>query len=360
MPHYKKEMISFFLTTRCNLDCIYCYTNKQDHPIQTLSLDFAKYAIKEYFDSGYEKHIRFFGAGEPTTKPKLIQEIIDFSRNYSSQKVLSEIQTNGVFDEKIAKWLAENLDVIWISCDGVPEIQDYNRPLLRGGKSSEFVEKNIQYLTKQGLGMTGIRMTITSKNLDRQKECLQYFYDLGIRNIWCDPIFPSVGDSKAFDEIDLMKFAIELKDAKDYAEKLNVTYGSILTCNFDEKSIYHCRACIPVPHLTTDGYISACDMAMFGNLDGPMSVFIYGKWEEQRKEIIYDTDKIEALRSRKVENLKHCVGCSAINDCAGYCLGEVVNETGNLFGCKERVCEPIRFLNSNLTEAQKKYKFTHP
>jgi MoaA/NifB/PqqE/SkfB family radical SAM enzyme len=28
MPHCNKQMISFFLTTRCNLRCVYCYNSK--------------------------------------------------------------------------------------------------------------------------------------------------------------------------------------------------------------------------------------------------------------------------------------------------------------------------------------------
>lgn len=69
-------------------------------------------------------------------------------------------------------------------------------------------------------------------------------------------------------------------------------YGSILTCNFGDTVTTHCRACLLVPHLITDGYVSACDMALFGK--------------------------------------------------------------------KKGVCEAIRFLDSHMTENQRKYLYTHP
>ncbi len=45
MAHVRKQMISFFMTTKCNLDCIYCYTPKykQIKPEdQSIDLDFAR------------------------------------------------------------------------------------------------------------------------------------------------------------------------------------------------------------------------------------------------------------------------------------------------------------------------------
>ena len=49
--HYKKEMISIFMTTKCNLNCDYCFTNKNqnEHRGQTISFDFVKRGIDDYF-----------------------------------------------------------------------------------------------------------------------------------------------------------------------------------------------------------------------------------------------------------------------------------------------------------------------
>ena len=138
--------------------------------------------------------------------------------------------------------------------------------------------------------------------------------------------------------------------------------GSLLTANFDEKVNINCRACLPMPHLTTDGFVSACDLALFGDLEenDRMFPFIYGRWDQASRRIIFDDSKIETLRSRKVENMPGCQYCVAKNHCAGWCLGEILNETGTLFGKKTELCEGIRFLYEHRDELDTNYKYLHP
>ena len=361
MSHAKKEMLSFFLTTECNLDCSYCYTNKHSHEHQTLDLEFAKFGMDEYFKTNYRKRIRFQGPGEPTSKFGLMKKIRDYAYSIVGDELSLEIQTNGVFNREVRDWLCENADVIWVSFDGLPEIHDkYRRTYNTDKTTAKTIEKNVSYLTKSGKGMTGIRTTITSENLYKQKECIKYFSGMGVENIWSDHVFPSVGEKETEDTFDMMEYAKEFIIATDFAEEIGIFYGSILTCNFDEETIYNCRACLPMPHLTTDGYVSACDMALFGKDENHMSVFIYGKWDKKNNKIVYDQNKIDMIRSRSANNMPGCKNCIAKYHCAGYCLGEVTNETGNMFGKKVEVCEPIRYLFKNLPDNRHKYKFMHP
>lgn len=365
--HHKKEMISIFVTTKCNLNCDYCFTNKNDckHKDQTISLDFVKKGIDDYFfKTDFMRHVRFFGAGEPTVEFELIKKIHAYARKKGGDAVTFEIQTNGAFSDSIALWLKENIDIIWISCDGTPDIQDRHRPFLNDTrKTSAVIEKNIRIL--QGAysnAFVGIRATITNENVNRQKEMVDYFYGLGIKDIWVDPIFPSVGDKPLLNvnDFDTMLFAKEFLEVARYAYEKGVFYGSILTCNFNDTVNKHCRACLPVPHLTTDGYVSACDMALFGKDENHMFPLIYGKWDEAKGEIKYDEGQKKYIQKRTTEHLAHCEMCEAKEHCGGYCLGEVLNETGNLFGCKAGICESIRYLNENLDSEIRKYKYTHP
>lgn len=364
--HYKKEMISIFLTTKCNLNCDYCFTNKNqgEHREQTISFEFVKRGIDDYFATDYMRHVRFFGAGEPTVEFELLKRIHGYAVERAGEAVTFEIQTNGAFSDSIAQWLKEHIDIIWISCDGTPDMQDAHRPFLQDKrKTSAVIEKNIRILqSANSKAFVGMRATITPENIDRQKDIIQYFYRLGIRNIWVDPIFPSVGNQAAVgqDNFDSILFAKEFIEAARFAHEKGVFYGSILTCNFNDTVNRHCRACLPVPHLTTDGYVSACDMALFGKDENHMSPLIYGKWDEDAKEIRYDQQKIDLLRSRTTENMRHCEMCPAKEHCGGYCLGEVLNETGDLFGCKKGACQAIRYLGQHLDPELRKYKYTHP
>lgn len=361
MAHEKKEMISFYVTTKCNLDCIYCYTRKnaEEHKHQTLAFDFAKAGIDDYYSTNYKKHIRFFGAGEPTIELKLIIKICNYAKE-KDIKTTTEIQTNGCFTENTAQWLGDNIDVIWISSDGIPDIQNYYRPFVGGKKSSNTLERNIRYLSSKGKGLTGIRMTITHKNYHKQIANIDYFSKLGIYNFWVDPIFPTVGESDSIEKLDMKEFVLYFIEAVKYAYAKGLTYGSILTCNFDEPGSYACRALLPVPHLTTDGYVSACDMALFGKDINHMDLFIYGKWDAESQKINYDNNKIQYLRSRRLENLIKCTKCEVGSFCRGYCPGEVVNETKDLFGCKNKICLPTIEIFRHLSEHEKRHTYSHP
>lgn len=364
--HYKKEMISIFVTTKCNLNCDYCFTNKNqyEHKGQTISFEFVKKGISDYFETNYMRHVRFFGAGEPTVEFDLLKKIHQYAVEIGGEAVTFEIQTNGTFSDSIAIWLKNNINIIWISCDGTPDIQNIHRPFLNDErKTSDVIEKNIRILCDQNSkSFVGMRSTITTENVLRQIELIDYFYSLGITNIWVDPIFPSVGNSPMENENDfnVMLFAEKFLEAVEYAYTKGIFYGSILTCNFNDCVNKHCRACLPVPHLTTDGYVSACDMALFGKDKNHMSPLIYGEWDENNKKIIYNSSKIEFLQTRTTENMQHCEMCTAKEHCGGYCLGEVLNETGDLFGQKKAVCQAIRYLDKNLQAKFRKYKYTHP
>ncbi len=189
MSHSKKEMLSFFMTTKCNLNCNYCYTNKSHFGHQTIDLEFAKLGVEDFFEHNNSRLIRFFGAGEPTTESELMGKIKDYAYEKAGSDLEIEIQTNGCFSSGVRDWLAENCDIIWLSWDGPPEIQNFYRPLLSGAPSSEIIESNAKYLIENGNGMTGVRATIGSLNLCRQNEMIKYFSDSGIKYIWSDPIF---------------------------------------------------------------------------------------------------------------------------------------------------------------------------
>ena len=79
MPHYNKQMISLFLTTKCNLRCRYCYNSleRSCREEQSLSITMAKAGIKTFFQSNSSRHIRFYGPGEPTQEFQLMKNIVE-------------------------------------------------------------------------------------------------------------------------------------------------------------------------------------------------------------------------------------------------------------------------------------------
>lgn len=373
MPHIDKQMASFFLTTKCNLCCEYCYNREERAQMveQTLSFEIAKAGIDLFFSENSSRHIRFYGPGEPTQNVELMKKIVTYARQFSGDQVTVELQTNGVFDERDRVWLLNNINIMWVSFDGEPKFHNAQRHFPDGSPTSPFIEKNIKWLlenkTRQNL-MIGARVTITNENVNSQREMVDYFYSLGIMYIWSDPIFPCVGAVPAYkDEEKMSSFTFDMDKYTDayietskYATKKGVFYGSFLTCNFDGKTNKHCRACTPVPHFTPDGYISACDLVTFGENAHHMDCFVYGKWDPEKEKFDIFEKKLDVLKKRTTDNMEHCMKCFAHEYCGGYCLGEVVNETGDLYGQKMSACIAIRKLLKELGVSKTPFPYMHP
>ena len=346
--------------------CKYCYgARKADY--RTLDINFAKCAIDEYIATDKIDKIRFFADGEPTTEMGLMQQILEYSRSFNP-KVRCEIQTNGFFSLETASWLAQNMDEIWVSMDLLPDTHDMFRVTKNGQPTSPIIERNLRYLRDlpSKRAMVGVRSTITNYNIDRQAEGIDYLDTLGIKYIWVDPIFVPVNDveEKVFEPIDLMHFARTFIDAREHGKQIGTFYESNFTTNFDGCTSYNCRSCLPMPHLTMDGYVSACEMCTSGTDAGHMDVFVYGKYDAQNNKIVYDQKKIAKLRTRELKNMRECQDCIAKEHCAGFCLGETQNEMHDLFTIKGAVCEPIRYLYARIGDDYKRFggefKYKHP
>lgn len=383
MPHCKKKMLSFFLTTRCNLCCRYCYNAKERALIKerTLDLFLAERAIDWYFENNQSRHIRFYGPGEPTQEFDLMCAITEYAKQHkmARDQVTVEIQTNGVFTEDVRTWILNNTNIVWMSFDGMKDIQNYNRPLnplykecFKGKTSADILEENVRWLIKNKGNrdlMIGARVTITNKNVLLQKEMIDYFYELGIRYIWTDPVFYSVGEipvctdkkKKESYDFDMDAYVDNYISAYEYGKEKGLFWGSFLTINFDGKSEYHCRSCTPLkaPHITPDGYISACDMVVLGSAAYHMELFIVGKWNADRQCFEFDMEKVRKLEERKSTEIEHCKKCPVRLHCGGYCLGEIVNEFGRLDGQNFVKCNAIRKLFFALGPC-KPYQYLHP
>lgn len=394
MPHCNKKMISFFLTTKCNLCCRYCYNAEERNEIkeQTIPLDVAKAAIDWYFSNDKSRHIRFYGPGEPTQEFEKMKEITKYAKSHSNggDKVTVEIQTNGIFTPDVREWILNNVNIIWMSFDGMKDIQNHNRPLnpnfshiFSYKTCGDILEENVLWLNKNKKDrdlMVGARVTITDVNVDQQKEMVDYFYNLGIQFVWTDPILYEVkkesvhpiknnaGDLQEYEQKYEEDFHFSMNTylnkylvAYKYAKSIGLFWGSFFAINFDGSSSYHCRSCTPLqaPHITPDGYISACDMVVLGEKPYHMAPLIVGKWDSELRQFTIFDEKVKILMERKSNQMFQCMDCEAKLHCGGYCLGETLNETGSLNGYNPLKCNSVRKLFSELGTCNT-YPYLHP
>ncbi len=350
MGHERKQMITFLVSARCNLSCTYCYVPKlgkikQDH--ESIDIDFSVAGMKDFFENNKSRTIRFFGAGEPTYVFSVMKEIRDRAYDMVGDDLKVELQTNGYFSDNIADWIEKNVDIVWISCDGPPDIQDKQRPDVDGKPSSDVVIRNIKRFSKCSNMQFGVRATISDDNFSKQVSLLEYFQKLGVRYVCAAPSYSSTANHDV-SAPSLLNFARHFVPAFYRAKELGMFYQTHLIVNFDERVDTYCRACTPCPHLTTDGYVSCCDWTLLGPeyLSGPLQQLVYGKWDKKNKKIIYDKDRIKMIQARNVKilNEKGCHDCPIISNCAGGCIGKTIVITGDLYKANDAWCEATRYL----------------
>ena len=122
-----------WLTTGCNLDCLYCYREKQDS-VRSLTIDNAQKALKIAALSGKFFHVQLAG-GEPTLEPALIEAIAATIRSNAWPATIA-LQTNGtLIDERLISLCQKYNIQIGISLDGTPDIQER----LRGSARETFL-----------------------------------------------------------------------------------------------------------------------------------------------------------------------------------------------------------------------------
>lgn len=369
MGHVRKHLISIYLNATCNLACKYCILATQNNNIlkDDLSIDveFAKRGIYDFFRDYGSKAVRYYGAGEPTIEFDKMREITEYANSITDEHVYFELQTNGFFNRDVASWVKDNISFVWISCDGMPEIQNKYRPTKGGHDSAAVIEKNILYFASNDNNRIGCRATLPLEMVDRQLELIDYFSSLGVKYICVERAFSSI-DEKLFvaDQDSPAYFADRYYEAYLYAQKKGIFYGHLNMANFDEKVRFNCRSCFPYPHLTTDGYVTCCDIAPFGKeqyKDQSQLELVYGKWNPIQGKIEYYEDIINKIRSRNVDVLKKhtCKDCEAIEYCAGGCLGQALLETGSILGKGEWNCAVTKLLFKKMPIEQGLYPILH-
>lgn len=379
MGFWRTKELTFVMGNMCNLNCVYCYPGEYKYANLHINLDFAKRAIIDFLIKeklGPLDKIRYFGIGEPTMQFDLIKEIHDFVNKVVVEKnnkpIKSEIQTNGVFSKKIARWIGDNIDIICISCDGPPDIQDKQRPFTGGGKTSKIIETNVKILNNYDIDI-GMRSTITSlsNNIKTMERIIDYAKEVGFDYIYFHPMIPRQGpqlirtNGKPY-AIDPLKFAKNYVKVLEYAKKKGIFIGSHFTINFDEEVEVYCRSCLPSPQLTIDGYVSCCDEALYGDPKNGGKRFkdlIIGKYSKKYDKINLFWDRIKTVRcKRNVHNMEICKDCEIATNCAGGCLGESLFACGDPFKkLSNDYCKAMKYLAKNIPRnTGKLFKYMHP
>lgn len=180
------------ITKRCNLNCKYCFENKQYRTKEMMSLEVAKERITEYMnkeDEFDEVIIDFFG-GEPFLAFDLIRQIVDWVKSEKWKKeYFFSIGTNGtILTEEMKEWLIKNrhLFSVGVSLDGSKEAHNISRD-----NSYDIIKKNLPFFQKNWPAQPA-KMTICAETIpyvaksimEMEESVLSFTANVVMEDIW--------------------------------------------------------------------------------------------------------------------------------------------------------------------------------
>jgi len=262
-------------------------------------------------------------------------------------------QTNGVISNHIRKWILKNMKSIAVSCDGPPEIQNFQRPLKNGEKSSPFVEETIRFLIKNNYKNLFINIVVSSFSVNRMEDIIKYFHNLGVKTVGFSLLSENKRSRKnkicTPDLDEYLKNALKaVKLADDYKIKARFDLLSINEPTFCFCGLPYFRFCV-----TPDGYISDCYETT--SKDSGIKEFIYGKFDKKNNKLIFRKDRMSCLGKRLSENIKDCQKCYLKLVCAGDCAARAYKYTGDILKPNPQRCRARRkFMKRYLTYKAKR------
>ena len=330
---YRPTDVTLFLTTRCSLRCGYCYASAGDRRRADMSLETARRGIEyvranavatgaESFGVGYH------GGGEPTSHWDVLVESFEYAEREAQRhgiRVVGSMATNGVLTEDQREWVVRHFRGVNLSVDGIPAVQDRQRPLIGGGSSAAVVRATIEHFERAGFEY-GLRLTVTPDSVDDLPAGIDYLLELGSpRHVQVEPVY-RLGRGREGAEVEASRFVEAYRAAKAIAEARGIDFF-YSAARVDVLTNRFCTSCGEGFSLTPEGLVSAC-YEVPGAETPNAAAFLIGRYDEDAGGYALDVERLRSLREHTVEGIEWCQGCFAKWHCAGDCAYKTRQASG--------------------------------
>jgi radical SAM protein with 4Fe4S-binding SPASM domain len=340
---FEPECLTLYLSNRCNLGCVYCYAAPAEDgrarkrlrmysaadadaelPILPEATVYAaaKVVARNCAARGRPLTLVLHGGGEPTLHWDLlcrVRQRIDEIASEHGIGVWAYIATHGVMPEDRARWLAQHFNLIGLSCDGPPDVQNANRPTAGGAGTAEVVERTARILSEQGAAFT-VRMTITPQSVARQEEIVRYAVDrLHATSVRFEPAYegrrrPS---PSAFVPEQAETFVGHFLSARNAARALGADL-QVSGVRMNEIHGPYCNPLREVLQITPDGVATACFLST-GEGRPEDAAMALGALNLETGEFEINQSKAQQLRREAASIPARCESCVNLYHCARDC-----------------------------------------
>ncbi|GIK58517.1 MAG: hypothetical protein HND44_13650 [Chloroflexi bacterium] len=255
--------LTLYLHNQCNLRCPYCYADPSPRSTPRLDVDTVHAAARLVAENCQQQQRPFtlvcHGGGEPTLNQPHLAQVLAGVQAIAAAAALSlfrYIATNGVMPTAKAHWLAQQFDLVGLSCDGPAAIQSRQRPLANGQNSTPYVERTARILHEHQTPLH-VRVTITPFSVMQQVEIAEYICRrLQPEEIHVEPVYRAGRARTA-----VLPDADQFVDHFLQAQQVAAAYGARwLTSGSRLQEIHgpYCHLFRDVLHLVPGDVASAC------------------------------------------------------------------------------------------------------
>ena len=295
------------------------------------------------YASGSSKNLNvFFMGGEPLLRKQIIEKLIPFAKlkaKSHGKEIRFGITTNGTLvNDDMVSFAKENGLHFHLSFDGCPEVQDRNRPLATGNKSSPLVEEAAKKILKEQAGVMA-RGCVSPDNVPNLLNSFRYFRELGFTSIG---LFPCESNRWTPSTLEMLEAQFTLV-AEDWTEAFRSSLAlHVLPLErwFTKKERESrgrnpCGAGRGMVLIDVEGGIWPCSRFSSHEPTKFRLGSIYGGFSDSLRKPF-----LEGCREEKF--YPECKNCSAKKMCEGGCLVENLEETGDMFVYSPNDCEILR------------------
>ena len=318
-------------TQSCNLNCKYCYTQKQNGT----SMDIA--TLQKIIDTivihnGKERISRFiWHGGEPLLAGiNFFESIVRLERPYFDQgyRIHNSIQTNlTLLTDEYIDFFVQHKFGVGSSLDGIRDVHDY----FRGQGTFDVVMENYARAKSKGLTV-GFICVLNRKNLGAIKEIYEFFRDNEL-HLSITPMFPSPSFGEDLITPDEYFSTIrQLFDLYYWDTQCHITVnpchgliqgilldGITLNCVFTGNCINNFITFLP------NGDVYPCNRFTDHN------EYWLGNIMQSSFEELLQNPTRQKILSRTPENMPDCRECKFKNYCRGGCMNHAYSFYGDIF-----------------------------
>jgi uncharacterized protein len=346
--------VTLFMTTACNLRCTYCYANAGSTPTAFMPLDVAKRAIDFVAANAVKKglpgfEVGYHGGGETTVNWRVMVSSLAYAKERAAALqlgVAAGAATNGLLNDRQIAWFVRNLSSATVSFDGLPAIQDANRPIRTGKGSSERVAHTLESFDRANFPYD-LRLTVTKDDIPWLPDSVEYVLSrFRPQHVQAEPVYQlgrwHDGPSAETDQF-VRAFRSARAVAREYGIELEYSAArlDVLTnhfCGISQDSF-----CV-----SPNGNVSAC-YETFSEQEKWAPVFFYGKARAGTAAgYEFDLKVLQHLRNQSVQHRPYCQGCFAKWHCAGDCYHKSLQAGPNEEFRGSGRCEVTRSLTLDL------------